>query len=253
LRREAVRHGRAAGPHRCGDAPGGPVGGAAGRGDGRSADHRPGRAPGHLRRHRDLVDPQGVRPAGRARPPGRRGGHPRPAARRRVADHVGGQSAHRGGTRRVAAREAGRSGAGADRPRGRLPVAHGPLTMRYRLVATYLILLTLVLLALEIPLAVNVAASRTQAVVIDRNADAARLASLADPALRTGETQTLIDELDRYYDLFGITAAVADRDGRLVASTGDRRCSAPRRGAAGSTRRRPASGSAPAAPPGPGG
>ncbi|TMM43808.1 MAG: HAMP domain-containing histidine kinase [Actinobacteria bacterium] len=93
--------------------------------------------------------------------------------------------------------------------------------MRYRLVATYLVLLTLVLLALEIPLAANVAASRTQAVVIDRNADAARLASLADPALRTGETQTLTDELDRYYDLFGITAAVADRDGRLVASTGD--------------------------------
>jgi len=93
--------------------------------------------------------------------------------------------------------------------------------MRYRLVATYLVLLTLVLLALEIPLAANVAASRTQAVVIDRNADAARLASLADPALRTGETQTLTDELDRYYDLFDITAAVADRDGRLVASTGD--------------------------------
>jgi signal transduction histidine kinase len=93
--------------------------------------------------------------------------------------------------------------------------------MRYRLVGTYLALLTLVLLALEIPLAANVAASRTQAVVIDRNVDAARLASIADPALRTGELHTLTDELDRYYDVHGITAAVADRDGHLVASTGD--------------------------------
>jgi signal transduction histidine kinase len=95
--------------------------------------------------------------------------------------------------------------------------------MRYRLVGTYLALLTLVLLALEIPLAANVAASRTQAVVIDRNVDAARLASLADPALRTGETHTLTDELDRYFELYDITGAVADRDGKLVAVTGDPR------------------------------
>ncbi len=93
--------------------------------------------------------------------------------------------------------------------------------MRYRLVGTYLVLLTLVLLALEIPLAANVAASRTQAMVIDRNVDAARLASLADPAMRTGETQTLSDELNRYFELYGIAAALADRDGHLVAVSGD--------------------------------
>src|SRR5438046_2574470 len=93
--------------------------------------------------------------------------------------------------------------------------------MRYRLVGTYLALLTLVLLALEVPLAVNVAASRTQQMVIDRNADAASFASLADPALRTGETVTLTDRLHRYYDLYGIAAAIADRDGNLVTVTGD--------------------------------
>jgi signal transduction histidine kinase len=93
--------------------------------------------------------------------------------------------------------------------------------MRYRLVGTYLVLLTLVLLALEVPLAANVAASRTQAMVIDRNVDAARFASIADPALRTGETVTLADELTRYYELYGIAAAVADRDGNLVVATGD--------------------------------
>src|SRR2546430_9476060 len=93
--------------------------------------------------------------------------------------------------------------------------------MRYRLVGTYLVLLALVLLALEIPLAANVAAGRTQSMVIDRNVDAARFASLADPALRTGETITLTDELRRYYELYGIAAAVSDRDGNLITSTGD--------------------------------
>ncbi len=93
--------------------------------------------------------------------------------------------------------------------------------MRYRLVGTYLALLTLVLLALEIPLAANVAASDTQAMVIDRNVDAARFASIADPALRTDETVTLAEELRRYYELYGISAAVVNRDGRLVATAGD--------------------------------
>jgi len=93
--------------------------------------------------------------------------------------------------------------------------------MRYRLVGTYLTLLILVLVALEVPLAINVAASRTQQMVIDRNVDAARFASLADPALRTGEFVTLTAELHRYYDLYRIAAAVADRDGKLVAVTGD--------------------------------
>jgi signal transduction histidine kinase len=93
--------------------------------------------------------------------------------------------------------------------------------MRVRLVGTYLALLALVLLALEIPLAINVAASDTQQMVIDRNADAARFASLADPALRTGKTVFLNDDLHRYHDLYGIAAAIADRDGRLVSVTGD--------------------------------
>jgi signal transduction histidine kinase len=95
--------------------------------------------------------------------------------------------------------------------------------VRYRLVGTYLALLALVLLALAVPLAAYAAASRTQMMVIDRNADAAQFASLADPALRTGETVTLTDDLHRYFDLYGIAAAVADRDGHLVTETGDPR------------------------------
>src|SRR5215470_1715860 len=94
--------------------------------------------------------------------------------------------------------------------------------MRNRLVGTYLLLLILVLLALELPLAANVAARHTEQVVIDRNADASRFASLAEPALLSGERVTLGSELRRYYDLYGIAAAVADRDGNVVTANVDR-------------------------------
>ncbi|HEX6499177.1 MAG TPA: HAMP domain-containing sensor histidine kinase [Micromonosporaceae bacterium] len=94
--------------------------------------------------------------------------------------------------------------------------------MRYRLVGTYLVLLALVLLALEVPLAVDVAATRTEEAVIDRFVDAARFASLADPALRTGDVVTLEDELRRYHDLYAIAAVVVDREEQVVVSTGDR-------------------------------
>jgi signal transduction histidine kinase len=94
--------------------------------------------------------------------------------------------------------------------------------VRFRLVGTYLVLLALVLLALEVPLAAYVAASRTEQAVLDRFVDAARFASLADPALRDDEGGALLDELNRYHDLYGISVAVADRDGRTVMATGDR-------------------------------
>lgn len=93
--------------------------------------------------------------------------------------------------------------------------------MRYRLVGTYLALLALVLLALEIPLATNMASGRTEAMVIGRFIDAARIASVADPALRTGRATGLVEQLRRYHDLYQISAAVTDRDGRIFAMTGD--------------------------------
>jgi signal transduction histidine kinase len=94
--------------------------------------------------------------------------------------------------------------------------------MRNRLVLTYLALLTLVLLCLELPLGINLAARRTEQTVLDRDVDATRFASLADPALRTGELVTLSADLRRYYELYGIEAAVVDRDANLVVTTGDR-------------------------------
>lgn len=94
--------------------------------------------------------------------------------------------------------------------------------MRSRLLGTYLVLIVIVLAGLAVPLAITLATGRTQEMVIDRFVDAARFASLADPALSSGETVTLSDELRRYHELYGISAAVVDRDGVLVAGAGDR-------------------------------
>jgi signal transduction histidine kinase len=88
--------------------------------------------------------------------------------------------------------------------------------MRARLLATYLSLLTLALLGLDVPLAVTLVARDAQTMFIDRAADTARFASLAEPALRTGRVEALAAELQSYDAMFGIAAAVIARDGRLA-------------------------------------
>jgi signal transduction histidine kinase len=93
--------------------------------------------------------------------------------------------------------------------------------MRRRLVSTYVVLLACVLLALEIPLGSNVAAGRTDEMVVDRLLDANRIASLAEPALREGRIQGLAAELIRYHDVYGISSAVANREASVVAVGGD--------------------------------
>jgi signal transduction histidine kinase len=91
--------------------------------------------------------------------------------------------------------------------------------MLRRMLVVYASLLLLVLAALEIPLAVAVAARDTQTVFIDQLNDTARFASLAEPALRGGELVTLRAELTRYDGLYGIAAAIVDQDGRIVVSS----------------------------------
>src|SRR5205809_7868804 len=71
--------------------------------------------------------------------------------------------------------------------------------MRRRLVITYLVLLTLVLAALEVPLAVTIARRGTEEVVVERLLDANRFAANAEPALRDAETVDLAATLARYY------------------------------------------------------
>ncbi|MER5322841.1 sensor histidine kinase [Streptosporangium roseum] len=89
--------------------------------------------------------------------------------------------------------------------------------MRRRLLIIYMSLLALSLVALTVPFAANVAANGTQTAFIEQQGDTLRFASLAEPALSTGQSERLRAELARYHELFGIGAAVVDRDGRAVA------------------------------------
>ncbi|MFG2046837.1 ATP-binding protein [Micromonospora sp. NPDC048935] len=85
--------------------------------------------------------------------------------------------------------------------------------MRRRLVISYLLLMVLVLIALETPLAVTMASRETEQVRADRLADATRFASLAGPALRDGGPGPIESELTSYDNLYAIGAAIVDRDG----------------------------------------
>jgi HAMP domain-containing protein len=92
--------------------------------------------------------------------------------------------------------------------------------VRNRLVGTYVLLLCMVLLALEVPLAMALTNRETERVVADRLADATRFASLAAPALRSGELESLTDELRSYHDLYGIATMVVDQDQRVLSVFG---------------------------------
>ncbi|MBG6134736.1 HAMP domain-containing sensor histidine kinase [Longispora fulva] len=74
--------------------------------------------------------------------------------------------------------------------------------------------------ALGVPLAAYIAQRETQAVYLDRLADADRFASVADDALRRGRTEALTAELRRYADLYGIDVGLFSVDGRLLGSSG---------------------------------
>jgi signal transduction histidine kinase len=78
-----------------------------------------------------------------------------------------------------------------------------------------------VLLALGFPLAVSVAAAQQQRVVVDRIDDTVRFAALAQFATESSEEDerrsTLNEQLDRYYDTYGIRAGVFYRDTNFMA------------------------------------
>jgi signal transduction histidine kinase len=88
--------------------------------------------------------------------------------------------------------------------------------MRRRLFASYLLLLFLVLATLEGALAISIAGRDTQRFVADRLADATRFATLAEPALRSDDLETLNSELTTYHDLYRVSAAVVDVEGHQV-------------------------------------
>ena len=91
--------------------------------------------------------------------------------------------------------------------------------MRRRLVALFLGLVALVLLAVEVPLAASYAQARTAELLIDRTGDTARLARLAAPALARDAVQTLEPELRAYAELYGVRVEVHGVDGELLLSS----------------------------------
>ena len=91
--------------------------------------------------------------------------------------------------------------------------------MRTRLLGLVLGLMAVVLLALGVPLAADLAAVRTQRVYLDRLNDANRFVSVAQQAERAGDTSALAGELARYDAVYGIAVAVLDRGGRVRAAS----------------------------------
>ncbi|MEO3753985.1 HAMP domain-containing sensor histidine kinase [Streptomyces sp. B6B3] len=100
--------------------------------------------------------------------------------------------------------------------------------MRSRLLPLLIVLLAGVLLALGVPLAVSQAGSEQERVVVDRIDDTARFASLAQYAVDAGHGRDfgatgdpldiLRQELDRYHEVYGISAGVFHRDGEPLAA-----------------------------------
>jgi signal transduction histidine kinase len=70
--------------------------------------------------------------------------------------------------------------------------------------------------ALGAPLAANIAQRETQAMYLDRLADAARFAALADERLRQGRISALSAEIAQYDEVYGIAVAIIAIDGRLL-------------------------------------
>lgn len=93
--------------------------------------------------------------------------------------------------------------------------------MRRRHLLVYMSLFATVVAALAVGLAVTVAVRNTQEVYIDRQGDTARFAALAETPLRTGRAAALRNQLAGHDSLYGIAAAVLNRDGAVVVASRD--------------------------------
>ncbi|SDQ36313.1 sensor histidine kinase KdpD [Quadrisphaera sp. DSM 44207] len=80
-------------------------------------------------------------------------------------------------------------------------------------------LLLLLLAALGVPLAVTTATRQTQEVYLDRLADGSRFAALTGEVLQTGQREPLASELQRYEQVYGITATALGPGGAVLAGS----------------------------------
>ncbi len=88
--------------------------------------------------------------------------------------------------------------------------------MRTRLLGLVLGLMTVVLVALGVPLAIDLASVQTQRVFLDRLNDANRFVQVAQ---QQGDVSVLSAKLARYDEVYGIEVALLDRDGQVRAAS----------------------------------
>lgn len=91
--------------------------------------------------------------------------------------------------------------------------------MRRRLLALSTVALTVLLLALIVPLVSTYASERTQDLFVTRQADLNRFTVVAANAIETGAVSSLRSELDRYEEVYGARLVVVDADRRTVAAS----------------------------------
>jgi hypothetical protein len=91
--------------------------------------------------------------------------------------------------------------------------------VRTRLLGIVILLVVLVVIGLGAPLAVSVASSQGQQVLLDRLTDADRFASMAQHPLSLHDFRSLIDALTRYEQVYGVRAAVLDINQHVVAQS----------------------------------
>jgi signal transduction histidine kinase len=89
--------------------------------------------------------------------------------------------------------------------------------MRRRLLVTVLVLVAMVLVGLGVPLAISDARTATQRQFADRLADTVRFASLSQRPIIDGDAASLLSEIRRYDEVYGIGVELVGRDGQSVA------------------------------------
>ncbi|MFG3026520.1 sensor histidine kinase [Streptomyces sp. NPDC048254] len=99
--------------------------------------------------------------------------------------------------------------------------------MRTRVQAALLAFAVLAVAAFAVPLLLFTASDRTQQLVLARNADLDRFASLMDQAAQTGDTSAVTAEARRYTQLYGEPLVVTDTRRSPVVQTGGMRASDP--------------------------
>jgi signal transduction histidine kinase len=92
--------------------------------------------------------------------------------------------------------------------------------VRTRLLGIVVSLVVLIVLGLGLPLALAVANGQRQDLFLDRLTDTSRFSSLAQRPITDDQPQLLADKLRRYEEVYGIRAALLDRDGTVVVNSG---------------------------------